>query len=49
MPYQVAVTAWGHLAGCKKATDATFDVIRDFKRRYEGTAPEPQSIQPTNF
>jgi Protein of unknown function (DUF3105) len=49
MPYQVAVTAWGHLAGCKKATDATFDVIRDFKRRYMGAAPEPVQTQPTNF
>jgi hypothetical protein len=49
MPYQVAVTAWGHLAGCKKVTDATFDVIRDFKRRYLGTAPESLETQPTNF
>jgi hypothetical protein len=49
MPYEVAVTAWGHLAGCKKVTDATFDVIRDFKRRYMGTAPEPLETQPTNF
>jgi hypothetical protein len=49
MPYQVAVTAWGHLAGCKKVTDTTFDVIRDFKRRYMGAAPEPLETQPTNF
>jgi hypothetical protein len=49
MPYQVAVTAWGHLAGCKKVTDETFDVIRDFKRRYMGAAPEPLETQPTNF
>jgi hypothetical protein len=49
MPYAVAVTAWGHLAGCKKVTDASFDVIRTFKRRYEGAAPEPLQTQPTNF
>jgi hypothetical protein len=49
MPYQIAVTAWGHLAGCKKVTDETFDVIRAFKRRYLGAAPEPLETQPTNF
>lgn len=49
MPYQVAVTAWGHLAGCKKVTDASFDVIRAFKRRYLGVGPEPLETQPTNF
>jgi hypothetical protein len=49
MPYKVAVTAWGHLAGCKKVTDETFDVIRAFKRRYLGAAPEPLETQPTNF
>jgi Protein of unknown function (DUF3105) len=49
MPYQVAVTAWGHLAGCKKVNDATFDVIRAFKQRYLGQAPEPLETQPTNF
>jgi hypothetical protein len=49
MPYEIAVTAWGHLAGCKKVTDESFDVIRDFKRRYLGAAPEPLETQPTNF
>jgi hypothetical protein len=49
MPYQVAVTAWGHLAGCKKITDKSFDVIRAFKRRYLGAAPESLESQPTNF
>jgi hypothetical protein len=49
MPYKVAVTAWGHLAGCKKVTDETFDVIRAFKRRYLGAAPESLESQPTNF
>jgi hypothetical protein len=49
MPYAVAVTAWGHLAGCKKVTNETFDVIRAFKRRYLGAAPESLESQPTNF
>ena len=49
MPYQFAIVAWGHLAGCKKMRAATFDVIRAFKKRYLGTAPEPLTTQPTNF
>ena len=49
MPYVLAVTAWGHMAGCKRLNDSTFDLIRDFKRRYQGTAPEPLETQPTNF
>jgi len=49
MPYEIAVTAWGQLAGCKKATDAAFDVIRAFKHRYTGHGPEPLNSQPTNF
>ncbi len=49
MPYEFAVTAWGHLAGCKKINDATYDLIRTFKRRYLGTGPEPLETQPTNF
>ena len=49
MPYKVAVTAWGHLAGCKTVNDATFDLIRTFKKRYLGTGPEPLETQPTNF
>jgi hypothetical protein len=40
MPWAVAVVSWGHLAGCKKVTDATFDVIRDFRDRYRDTGPE---------
>lgn len=40
MPYQVAFTAWGHLAGCRKVNDATFDVLRAFRDRYRDTAPE---------
>jgi hypothetical protein len=49
MPFEVAVTAWGHLAGCKKVNDETFDLIRSFKRRYLGAGPEPLETQPTNF
>ena len=40
MPYQVAVTAWGHLAGCKRVTDATYDLIRAFRDRYRDRGPE---------
>jgi hypothetical protein len=40
MRYQVAITAWGHLAGCKRFTDEAFDVFRAFKTRYVDKAPE---------
>jgi Protein of unknown function (DUF3105) len=40
IPYQVAVAAWGHLAGCKKVNDETYDVIRAFRDRYRDRGPE---------
>jgi hypothetical protein len=40
MPYQVAAVAWGHIAGCKRITDATFDVLRAFTQRYRDKGPE---------
>jgi len=40
MRYAVAVVAWGHLAGCKRVTDASFDVIRAFTERYRDKGPE---------
>jgi hypothetical protein len=40
MPYQIAVVAWGHIAGCKRFTDSTFDVIRAFTSRYRDKGPE---------
>jgi hypothetical protein len=40
MDYSVAVTAWGHLLGCEKVTDATFDAIRGFRDRYRDQGPE---------
>jgi hypothetical protein len=40
MPFQVAATAWGHLAGCKRFTDKTFDVLRAFRERYLDKGPE---------
>jgi hypothetical protein len=40
MPYEVAVTAWGHSASCKKFTSEAFDVFRDFKTRYVDKGPE---------
>jgi hypothetical protein len=49
MPYKVAAASWGHLAGCKRVTDQSFDVIRDFIARYRDTAPEPSGTQPANF
>lgn len=47
MPYAVAATAWGHLIGCKKASDAMFDALRDFRVKYVDKGPEP-GIPPTN-
>lgn len=49
MPFRVAATAWGHLAGCKKVTNRTFDVIRAFRDRYLDSGPEPPTSQPSNF
>jgi hypothetical protein len=40
MPYTVAVTAWGHLLGCKKVNDKVFDAIRAFRDRYRDQGPE---------
>jgi uncharacterized protein DUF3105 len=40
MPYKVAVTAWGHLLGCKKVNDKVFDAIRAFRDRYRDQGPE---------
>ena len=40
MPYQVAATAWGHLIGCEKLTDETFDALRAFRERYRDQGPE---------
>jgi hypothetical protein len=41
MPYEVAVTAWTQLMGCKTYQgDATLDAIRDFRDIYIGQGPE---------
>jgi hypothetical protein len=40
MTYRVAATAWGHVAGCRRITDETFDVLRTFKERYRDKGPE---------
>jgi hypothetical protein len=40
MPFTMAVTAWGHLLGCKKVSDKTFDAIRAFRDRYRDQGPE---------
>jgi hypothetical protein len=47
MPYAVAASAWGHLIGCKKPSDAMFDALRDFRVKYMDKGPEP-GIPPTN-
>jgi hypothetical protein len=49
MPYKVAAASWGHLVGCKRVTDGSFDVIRAFTARYRDTAPEPSSTQQAMF
>jgi len=41
MQYDIAVSAWGHMAGCKKVDAATYDVVRAFIQRYRDQAPEP--------
>ncbi len=40
MPYQLAATAWGHLMGCDKVTDGSFDALRAFRDRYRDQGPE---------
>ena len=46
MPYDVAVTAWTQLMGCKEYKGrATLDAIRDFRDTYRGLGPEPLPIQ----
>ena len=43
MPYEVAVTAWTQLMGCKTYKGAaTLDAIRDFRDIYRGRGPEGQ-------
>lgn len=41
MPYEVAVTAWTHLVGCKTYEGAaTLDVVRAFRDSFRGQGPE---------
>jgi hypothetical protein len=40
MEYRIAVTAWGHLLGCKEVNDKAFDAIRAFRDRYRDQGPE---------
>ena len=46
MPYAVAVTAWGHILGCKSFDDGIFDAIRDFRAKWVDQGPE--ITPPTN-
>ena len=42
MPYDVAVTAWTQLMGCKTYEGGTtLDAIRDFREEFRGRGPEP--------
>ncbi len=40
MPFEVAAVAWGHIAGCKRVTNSSFDVVRAFIQRYRDKGPE---------
>jgi hypothetical protein len=40
MEHKVAATAWGHLIGCEKITNETFDALRAFRDRYRDQGPE---------
>jgi hypothetical protein len=40
MPYQIAVTAWTHLLGCKTMNPQVFDAIRAFRERFVDKGPE---------
>jgi hypothetical protein len=40
MDYEIAAGAWGHLIGCKKVTDKTYDALRAFRDRYRDQGPE---------
>jgi hypothetical protein len=40
MPYEVAVTAYRRLLGCRQFTDATLDAVRLFHGRFVGSGPE---------
>ena len=40
MRYQIAVTAWRHLLGCGRFTDATVDALRLFRGRFIGRGPD---------
>jgi hypothetical protein len=46
MPYQVAVTAWGHLLGCKTWNPTVIDAIRDFRLNYTFKGPETAFVGP---
>jgi hypothetical protein len=40
MRYEIAASAWGHSAGCRKVSNETFDVVRTFRDRYRDKGPE---------
>lgn len=44
MPYEVAVTAWTNLVGCKRYDPLFLDVIRNFRDTFRGNGPEAVAI-----
>lgn len=40
MPYEIAVTGWRRLLGCRRATERTLDAMRLFRGRYLGRGPD---------
>ena len=40
MRYAVAATAWGHVLGCRRVKNETFDALRAFRDRYRDKGPE---------
>jgi hypothetical protein len=40
MPFAVAAVSWSRYAGCEEFTEEAFDVLRAFRAKYVGMAPE---------
>lgn len=46
MPFAVAAVAWGHLLGCRRASEAADDLLRAFRERWVDRGPEA-GVPPT--
>lgn len=40
MSFEVAASAWTHVAGCPEANESVYDVLRAFKTKYRDKGPE---------